>query len=112
MMIIQAILLLFFLGALTRVWWRFRRHELDLSLCFLWTMVWLMASVLVVLPNTSARLAELVGIGRGADLAVYSAVALLFFMNFQLNVKIERLNKDVATLTRQLALAKIKNEKI
>ncbi len=112
MVLIQIILVLFFAGALGRVGYRYVQREIDASLLVLWVMLWVVAIVLVLFPNASARLAERVGIGRGADLVVYSAVALLFFINFQLNVKLERLNKDITTLNRRLALHEEKNKSL
>ncbi len=102
--IIQGVLVLFFLYALTRVWNRFRLHELSLSSALGWSFFWLAAMVVVVVPNSSAVFAKLVGIGRGADLIVYISLACVFFIIFRLTVRIERLNKQLTTIVRSHAL--------
>ncbi|MBP6859863.1 MAG: DUF2304 domain-containing protein [Candidatus Magasanikbacteria bacterium] len=102
--IIQALLVVFFLFALIKVVGRFRAGELTKKGAVLWFIFWLIAAVVVLIPNSTAALAQMVGIGRGADLVVYIALASVFFLIFRLMVKIEMLNKDITTLTRKISL--------
>jgi hypothetical protein len=69
-----------------------------------WFLFWVAAAVVVLLPNSTAYFAKLVGIGRGADLVVYISLAGIFFIIFRLMIKIESLNKDITKLTRKIAL--------
>jgi hypothetical protein len=48
--------------------------------------------------------AKLFGIGRGADLVIYVALAGIFFVIFRLMVSIERLHKQITVLTRKISL--------
>ncbi len=102
--IIQALLVVFFLFAVMKVVGRFRAGELTKRGAVLWFVFWLVAAVVVLMPNSTAVLAQIVGIGRGADLVVYVALASVFFLIFRLMVKIEMLNKDITTLTRKISL--------
>ena len=106
MLAIQILLIIFFLFALIKVIGRWRAGDLSLAGMIGWTVVWVVAGVVALLPNSTAQLAKIVGIGRGADLVVYAALAGLFFLIFKLMVKIERVNKDITTLTRKVALNK------
>lgn len=103
-MIIQILLIIFFLFALIKVIGRFRAGDLTKMGLVLWSLFWLIAAVVALLPNSTAYLAKLVGIGRGADLVVYVSLVGIFFIIFRLMVKIEMLNKDITKLTRKIAL--------
>jgi hypothetical protein len=114
LLIIQILLIIFFLFALIKVIGRFKVGELTKQGAILWSLFWIAAAVVVLLPNSTAYLAQAVGIGRGADLVVYVALAGIFFLIFRLMVKIEMLNKDITTLTRKIAItdsAKTSNSK-
>ena len=104
MLLIQIVLIVFFLFALLKVVGRFRSGELSIKGAVLWSLFWVGAAVVALLPNSAAYVAELVGIGRGADLVVYVALVLVFFIIFRLMIKIEMLNKDITKLTRKISL--------
>ncbi|MFH1292233.1 MAG: DUF2304 domain-containing protein [bacterium] len=104
MYIIQTLLVVIFLIAIINVICRYHTGDLRLEGMVIWVLFWLIAGVVVVLPDTSSYFAELLGIGRGADLVVYMALVLLFFIVFKLMVRIEHLNKQITKLTRKNAL--------
>ena len=62
--------------------------------------------VVTIQPNLTARVAELLGVGRGADVIVYASLAALFFIVFRLMVKIEKLNREITKVVRNDALKK------
>ncbi|HSR88879.1 MAG TPA: DUF2304 family protein [Candidatus Udaeobacter sp.] len=104
MIVTQILLVVFFLFALIKVISRFRDGDLSKLGLILWSLFWLAAAGVVLLPNSTAYLAKLAGIGRGADLVVYVSLAAIFFIIFRLLIKIELLNKDITKLTRKIAL--------
>lgn len=102
---IQIILSIAFIVAIGRVIGRFRSNDLSKRGAALWIGFWLSAFVLILVPqHLIYTAAQLVGVGRGADLVVYSAIVLIFFIVFRLMVKQERLNRELTELTRQIAL--------
>ena len=103
-MLIQILLIIFFLFALVKVIGRFRAGDLTKMGVVLWSLFWIAAAVVALLPNSTAYLAKLVGIGRGADLVVYVSLVGIFFIIFRLMIKIKILNKDITKLTRKIAL--------
>ena len=112
MLFIQILLLLFFLFAALKVVGRFRAGELPGQEMLVWLLLWIAAGVVVATPNSTFYLARIAGVGRGADLVVYVALAGLFFMIFRLMVRIEKINKEVTKLTRKIALSeKVDNDK-
>ena len=104
MLIIQILLIIFFLFALLKVVGRWRAGGLTAGGLVGWLVFWLAAGVVVLLPNSTAYFAKIAGIGRGADLVVYVALAAVFFIIFKLMVKIELLNKDITKLARKISL--------
>ncbi len=104
MTLIQVILIIFFLFASFKVLGRWRTGELSGGVVVMWLLFWIVATIVALIPDITFRVAHLVGIGRGADLVVYLSLAILFFMVFRLMVKVERINRDITKLTRQLAL--------
>ena len=104
MLLIQFILIIFFLVAIIKVIDRYRANDLPIWGMIYWVLFWLVAGIIVVLPDTTFYFARLAGISRGADLIVYVALVLIFFMIFRLLVKVDGLNKDITKLTRKMAL--------
>lgn len=101
---VQILLVLFFLFAIFKVVGRYRVGELSLRGMVAWVFFWLVAIFVALVPNSTSVVALQLGIGRGADLAVYAALALLFFLVFRLMVKIEKQNREITKLVRDNAL--------
>lgn len=78
---------------------------------FFWVLFWFGVIVVVVWPEGTIKLAHVFGIGRGADLVMYLALATLFFIVFRLHIKIEAMNRDVTKVVREKALDKVKSKK-
>jgi len=106
MLLIQILLIIFFLFALWKVILRYKAGDLTSGGLVFWFLFWVLAGVVVMIPNSSAYFAKIVGIGRGADLVVYLSLVVLFFMVFKLNVKMEKINKDITKIVRTEALNK------
>jgi len=73
---------------------------------FFWILFWIGVITVVVWPDGTAKIAHVFGIGRGADLVMYVALATLFFIVFRLHIKIEAMNRDVTKVVREKALKK------
>lgn len=111
MLMIQIIFIVFFLFAIYKVVARYRAQELTFKEAVLWVVFWIGAGVIVITPNSTFYFAHLFGITRGADLVVYSALALIFFIIFKLMIRIEKLQRDITLLTRKKTLDEVKSPK-
>ena len=101
---IQIILgILFALGIIKTIR-RFRAHEISWQAMLMWLLLWAAGIVVVIEPNATFRIAWILGVQRGADIVVYAALTVIFFALFRLLVKVERLEKEITTLNRTLAL--------
>lgn len=109
--IIQLLLLTFVVGAITRVIsWHIAR-EIGTARMVFWTFFWLIAGIVIVFPALTSYFADLVGIGRGADLIIYVSLVVLFLAVFRLLVRVERLSREITMLTRREALSEGDGEK-
>ena len=108
MMIIQIILVIFFLFALFKVLRRFRSGGLKTKEAFVWVIFWTLAMVVVVIPSYTTVLAKVLGVGRGVDAVMYLAVALLFFLIFKIFVHLEKMERHITELVRRDTLSQAK----
>jgi hypothetical protein len=93
-------LVLLFLGTVVAVakGWATRR-EGTIS-----TIVWLAAAAAILRPLAVSRLAQGVGIDRGADLVSYCAVLAMMIGFWMVYIRLRRLRREVTLLVRHVAL--------
>lgn len=103
-MLIQAILLsiiLIIVVLLVRQW---QRRQIPIHWMVFWLAIWVGAATIIWQPEITSYIANRVGVRRGADLAIYSSVVLLFYIIFRLLLRIERLERLMTTLVSEIAL--------
>ncbi len=110
-MIIQLLLLLFIVFALTRVIVRYRAREITAKEFFLWMIFWILAGVAIAWPGIASRIALAVGVGRGVDVVIYTALLLVFYVLFRLVARIERIERDITLLVRKKSLEEHEHER-
>lgn len=106
-MIFQILFILFSLFALLNVIKRKQEGLLSTLGAFFWTGFWILADIVVFVPDSTTVFANKLGIGRGADLITYVAFALIFFVLFRLHVKLHELQRDITKVVRDDALKRI-----
>jgi hypothetical protein len=104
MFLIQTLLSLSLFASLWLVWRRKRQGAVGLRVASLWSLGTIGALVVVWIPETASRAAQLFGVGRGADLVVYLGLVLLFVLVFLLHVSHVRLERQLTDLVRKEAL--------
>lgn len=62
------------------------------------------AILVIIMPSATTKLANLVGVGRGADLLLYGIVVLVIFQAFDGYVKTKEDQKRTARLVRRVAI--------
>ena len=108
MEIIQVVIIIFALFALSRAFLRFKDNKLTKKEFLFWIVIWLSVMIVSFIPNIIGPLSNLFGIGRGIDLIVYVSIIILFYLIFRLYVKIESVEKEITSVVRKLALNKKK----
>lgn len=75
-----------------------------------WMFLWVVGAIIVAVPETTSKIADLVGVGRGVDVAVYLALVLIFYLLFKMYNRTLGLERDITRLVRALALKESEDE--
>ena len=108
MNLIQIFALIFCFFALWRVLAKFRRQELKMMEFLMWLVFWLAVGIAFITPESLTKLANLLGIGRGADLVLYVAVVVVFYLMFRIFVRLEKMERDITKVVRKSTLDNVK----
>jgi len=101
---IQFLLVLILLSAVAVAWKRVRERVISAKEALLWTLLWAVAIIVILLPNTTSILANWLGVGRGADLVLYASIVTLFLIVFKIFVSLDALDRKLTELVRRDAL--------
>lgn len=80
------------------------RRRLTRKSGILWMTLWALAAITISFPELTTRMAALVGIGRGADLVLYTGLLATLGGFLVLNSRLRRVESDLTKLVRELAL--------
>lgn len=67
-------------------------------------IIWFAAALAILFPNQVGRLATMVGIGRGADVILYSFVLIFMATTFYFYSRYLRLQRQITDVVRYLAI--------
>jgi hypothetical protein len=112
MSLIQIIILIILFGAVLRAILRFKEKAIKPNELLFWLGLWIIGGAIVLFPEISSRLASHLGVGRGADLVVYLALILIFYLIFRLMVATDRLDQDITKITSAIALKDIHTQEV
>jgi len=104
---VQILLFIFVLFAASRAILQFRGGTIRFGALSFWLLIWIVALVAIFYPSETTRIAQLLGIGRGADVVVYASIAILFYMVFRLNVYLENVRTEISRLIREVAIKEV-----
>jgi len=103
-MFIQYLLSFLILLIIYRVAIKWRQGILTSRDLFFWIGFWFVVGIIILLPDTTSFMADLVGVGRGADLVVYLSIVLIFYIIFQMTIKIEKIERNITKVVRTVAM--------
>ena len=86
------------------------RKRLTARVGIAWIVFWLGAAAIIVVPDSTSRIAALLGIGRGADLVLYISILLLFFGLFLTYLRFRRIDEQLTKIVRHLAIRDAERE--
>lgn len=110
-MVIQIVLGVFVIFAVSRVVVQVRQGNLSPISFLFWATLFSLALVGLFFPETLTNLARLAGIGRGVDVVIYLSIILLFYLVFRLHVMFEDLRQEIAKIIREIALRDLPKHK-
>ncbi len=100
---IQIIILFFILFVWWRIWQRWQKKELSLMEFIAWFLFWLAVGWLVLIPQATTYIANVLGVGRGADLVVYLALLVIFYLLFKIFMRLEKIERQLTQIVRELS---------
>lgn len=103
-MLLQIILTFVILFFIWNIWAKRARQLLTTGESIGWTFFWMLACGVLWVPESTSRLADILGIGRGADVVLYFGMVILFYMVFRVYVRIEKIERDITKVVRKIAL--------
>ncbi len=103
---IQVILLIFVLFALSRAYLRYSEGKIKITEFAFWIIIWGSATAAALSPKIVGFFSNLIGIGRPADLIIYVAIILLFYLIFRSYVMIDEIDQKMTKIVRELAIDK------
>jgi hypothetical protein len=99
---IQLILVLFLLAIAAVYFLRLRKKTYDRLIVIFFILA---GAVLVIMPDWTTAIAQLLGVGRGADLLLYLGLLGLSFVCLLLYSKMRELETALTDLVRSIAIA-------
>lgn len=87
----------------------FKNKQISRLFFVLWNLFWLIVLYFIFYPGLLIGLAKKLGVGRGVDLAIYVSIIFLFYLIYKLFIKIEKIEKQITKIVREIAIKKVKN---
>jgi hypothetical protein len=107
-MIFQIILVAFAAYAIYKTWKQYSKKEASKYWAIAFTLLWFVVIAVALVPNLANIVANVVGIGRGADVIVYSAIVILTYTVYRLMVTQQKLSAEMTALVRSVAIQNVK----
>ncbi len=79
------------------------KDKTQLTKLIFWGVLWGTVLVLIWFPSIMGWLGKITGVGRGVDVIIYFAIIFLFYYILKQNSEIDKLNKDITKITREIA---------
>ena len=104
--ILALIIIAFFIS---RIFWQKRKGLISVNEFFFWVFFWSLATLAIILLKQIDRLVADLGFsGQGIDILFYAAVIILFYFIFRLRLRMEKMEKNITKIVREIALGKSK----
>lgn len=107
-MIFQIALIAFAAYAIYKTWKQYSKKEASKYWAVAFSLLWVAVIAVALVPNIANSIANLVGIGRGVDVFIYSAIVILTYTVYRLTLKQEKLGKEMTELVRAVAIENAK----
>jgi len=106
-MVIQIIATVIILSIFLQLIRKILKDKASLTKIVFWVLFWGIALVVIWLPKEIIdSLGSIFGVGRGIDVLVYLSIVLLFYFNFKQVERMDKLEKDITRIVREVAKKK------
>lgn len=104
--ILALVIIAFFLA---RLFWQKQKKQIGASEFIFWLVFWCLAALLIISLKWIDKLVARLGFsGMGIEVLIYLGMAILFYFIFKLRLKLEKIEKNITKIIREIAL---KNKK-
>ena len=103
----QLLLLPFVLAALAKVIHSYHQRRMPTPDFVFGSLVWIGTASVIIFPDATSWLAHLLGIGRGADLIIYTSLLISFYLIFRIYLALARLEQAITKVVRAIALEQL-----
>ncbi|MDD5749559.1 MAG: DUF2304 family protein [Patescibacteria group bacterium] len=108
MIYLQILVTIFIVFALSKLFFQKQKNKISWTALLFWSFLWLVVLIVFWEPEITSYLANILGIGRGADLVLYLSVILIFYLLFRIFVRLNRIESDITKLVRSDALKNVR----
>lgn len=105
-MLFQIALVSFATFAIFKTWKQFSARKISKYWFIVAVLFWVVVAVVAIVPEATNVAADYVGVGRGADLVVYTGLVTLFYIAHRLMLRQHQLSDEMTELVRQIAIEK------
>ncbi len=89
-----------------KTWKQFSARKISKYWFIVAVLFWVVVAVVAIVPEATNIVADYVGVGRGADLVVYTGLVSLFYIAHRLMLRQHQLSDEMTELVRQIAIEK------
>jgi len=104
MELIQIVGIIFALFALSRVVLQLKKRSMSFNEGLFWIFIWILVVVVLIFPEFTGYMANILGVGRGVDAIIYISIAILFYLIYRLYAKIDNLERQITHIVREIAI--------
>jgi len=104
-MLQQELALLIIIFFLFRLFWQKKKKQINFNEFIFWLAFWFLAGAAIIfIKKIDQFVANLGFSGSGIDILLYLGVAVLFYLIFRLRLKIEKIEKSITKIVREISL--------
>lgn len=107
-MIFQIALIAFAAFAIFKTWKQYAKKDASKYWAIAFSCLWLIVIAIALVPNIANTTANFVGVGRGVDVIVYSAIVVLTYAVYRLMLRQQKLSAELTELVRVVAIENAK----
>jgi small membrane protein len=100
--ILALIIIAFFLA---RLFWQKQKKQIGANEFVFWLIFWFLAvGAIITLKWIDKLVARLGFTASGIDILIYIAVAIIFYLVFRLRLRLEKMERDITKIVREITL--------
>lgn len=103
-MLQQIIALIFIVFFVLRIIYQRQKKQISIQEFIFWLIFWVIAGLAIgFIKQIDNFVAKLGFSGKGIDVLLYLAVAILFYFVFRLRIKLEKIERNITKIIREIA---------